>query len=257
MIQYRVFDIETVPLASDQIDKLCPPFDPEAVKVGNLGQEKAQAKIEKLREEHFTRFYRKAALSAVTGQIAMIGIKGADCETILDGNEKTIITEWLKQLDSDGSVHWIGFNIASFDIPFLIRRAWFHGLKPDLYGIVRGRYLSGFFTDLMKLWTLTENGELFPVSLGALAQYFGVGEKLFPDVEFHELLRYKPEQAREYLWNDLKLTWGIAERMGCMKLPPAAAPVPATSFKPRGIDKAFADAQEFEDRKKASEIKFY
>jgi predicted PolB exonuclease-like 3'-5' exonuclease len=225
MIKYRVFDIETVPLPSDQIDKLCPAFDPETVKTGNLGEEKAKAKIEKLREEHFIRFYRRAALSAVTGQIAMIGIKGAEVELILDGDEKTMIKEWLKLLDTDGSIHWIGFNCASFDIPFIIRRAWFHGLKPDLYGIVRGRYLSGFFTDLMKLWTLSENGELFPVSLGALAQYFGLGEKLFPDVEFHELLRYKPEQARAYLSNDLKLTWEIAERMGCMKLPAAAAPV--------------------------------
>lgn len=226
MISYRVFDIETIPLPSDQIDKLCPPFDPAEVKTGNLGAEKAQAKIEKLREEHFIRFYRKAALSAVTGQIAMIGVQGADFQTILEGDEKTIISEWLKMLDSDGSVHWIGFNIANFDIPFLIRRAWFHGLKPDLYGIVRGRYLSGFFTDLMKLWAMSEMGELFPVSLNALATYFRVGEKLFSDMEFHELLRYKPDLARQYLSNDLTLTWKIAENMGCMKLPPAPAPIP-------------------------------
>jgi Predicted 3'-5' exonuclease related to the exonuclease domain of PolB len=224
-----VFDIETVPLPTEELEKLMPVFDPASVKTGQFGPEKAAEKIEKMRQEQFKRFMRDAALSAISGQIAMIGIRDdTGLNTILDREEKLIIADWFQFFQSavDHGAHWIGFNIASFDLPFLIRRAWFHRLKIP-YGIVRGRYLTGFFTDLLQLWTGSEYSSRFEVSLGDLAQFFGAGVKTGNGANFDELLRYKPGEARAYLKNDLEITWKVAEAMGALKGPhdqPAAVP---------------------------------
>jgi DNA polymerase elongation subunit (family B) len=213
------FDIETVPLDTEELRNRLPPFDPESIKTGNWGEEKRQEKIEKARLEHFERFYRKAALSALTGRIAMIGIKGeTETPLILEGDEKTTIAEFLDMFQRS-EAHWIGFNIGSFDVPFILRRAWLHGLNVP-YGIVRNRYLSGLFTDLLELWNASERGsDRFPVSLSDLAVYFGLEAKTANGANFHEILRYRPEEARNYLINDLTLTWKIAEAMGAIRGP--------------------------------------
>lgn len=220
-----VFDIETIPLPTDQL--IPPVFDPEIIKTGNLGQQKAEEKIAKAEREHFQNFYRKAALSPLSGTIAMIGVRDDEGSIrIMEGPEPEIIREWFNLFDSEGHKHYIGFNIASFDIPFLIRRAWFHRIKVP-YGLVRGRYLTGLLTDLLELWNLSERGsERFPVSLDDLGRYFGCGIKSGSAAQFHELLRYQNEKAREYLVNDLELTWKVAEAMGAIRGPiPEPAPL--------------------------------
>jgi hypothetical protein len=216
-----VFDIETIPLPSNQLEALLPAFDPELVKVGNFGPEKAAEKIEKARAEHLNRFMRRAALSAITGQIAMLGIQEEnEPAEIIDGQEADIINYFLNLFETnfDKGIHFIGFNIANFDLPFLIRRAWFHGLKVPA-GIVRNRYLTSFFTDLLQLWNSSEHANEFGVSLNDLAQFFGCGAKTANGAEFGELLRYEPEKARAYLLNDLDITWKIACRMGAIRGP--------------------------------------
>jgi hypothetical protein len=220
-----VFDIETVALPTDQLQAIIPAFDPETVKTGNYGPEKAAEKIEKVRQEQFNRFMRNAALSALTGQVAMIGIRSEAGDTYIFSlpDEKTIIAEWLKLFESeiDRGGHWIGFNISNFDLPFLIRRAWFHRLRIP-YGIVRGRYITSHFTDLLTLWIGSEHAGRFEVSLNDLAKFFAIGIKSANGADFGELLRYKPEGAREYLANDLEITWKVAEAMGALKRPLAS-----------------------------------
>lgn len=223
-----VFDIETVPQATDKLEAALPVFDADSVKVGQLTPEKAQAKIDKAAREHLQNFYKKAALSALTGQIAMLGVWNEAGHHIFEGQEPDIIRTAFALFSSKLDDHFIGFNITSFDIPFLVRRAWVNKIEiPN--GLFRSRYLdSDRFTDLMQLWTLTERGanEFFPVSLDRLAHYFGIGTKKGTGAQFHELLRYQPKEAREYLLNDLELTWKIADRMGALRkgAPKAAAP---------------------------------
>jgi hypothetical protein len=217
-----VFDIETVPLPTDQLQAIMPVFNPEEIKTGNLvDQEKINAKIEKARLEQFNRFMKRAALSALTGRVAMLGIKGPEDEIeISQGDEIGIIKHFLsffeRQIEKGG--HWIGFNIASFDIPFIVRRAWFHRI-PIPYGIIRGRYLTSFFTDLLQLWTGSEYSNQFEVSLNDLAQFFNVGLKSGDGADFGELLRYDPAKAKDYLTNDLEITWKVAAAMGALKRP--------------------------------------
>jgi hypothetical protein len=217
-----VFDIETVALPTDELQAIMDPFDPETVKTGNYGPEKAAEKIEKVRQSQFNDFMKDAALSAITGRVVMIGFRDeAGQISILDWDEKQIIADWFKFFESEtpNGAHWIGHNIANFDIPFVIRRAWFHRL-PVPYGIIRGRYLTGFFTDLMQLWSGSEYGG--KISLAKLAKFFGAGTKTENGANFGELLRYKPEAAHQYLENDLELTWKIAEAMGAFKRPLAS-----------------------------------
>jgi predicted PolB exonuclease-like 3'-5' exonuclease len=227
-----VFDIETVPLPTDQLQAVMPAFNPEEIKTGNMvDQDKINAKIEKARLEQFNRFMRRAALSALTSRIAMLGIKGETGPVeIIAGEETDIINHFMTffEMMVDKGGHWIGFNIANFDLPFLIRRAWFHRIRIP-YGIVRGRYLTSFFTDLLQLWTGSEYSNQFEVSLDELAQFFGVGTKSADGADFGEILRYKPEAARAYLENDIEITWRVAEAMGAMRRPLPDLPAQASS----------------------------
>ena len=226
------FDLETVPLATDELERLLPPFDESSVKTGAMGSEKAQEKIDKLRREHFQRFYSKAALDARTAEIKMIGVRDQDGSArIIEGGEPDIIRQFFNLFDSDSLKHFFGFCVAQFDIPMLVRRGWLHRI-PIPYGLTRGRYLSGLITDLAEVWTLTERGqERFPVSLDDLARYFGVGQKRANGAQFHEILRYKPDEARTYLLNDLELTWKIAEAMGAIRGPvPEPAPLADAAY---------------------------
>lgn len=227
-----IFDLETIPASTEQLQAIMPVFDPEEIKTGNMGPDKAAEKIEKARLEHANRFMRRAALSALSGQIAMLGIKTETETGIIDAEEPAIISYLfsLFEKNCDTGAHWIGFNIANFDIPFLLRRAWLHRIKVPT-GIVRGRYLTTFFTDLLQLWNGPERVAQFDVSLNDLALFFGVGMKTGNGANFGELLRYEPEKAKQYLANDLEITWKVAEAMGAFRRP-LAADLAAAGSKP-------------------------
>src|SRR6516164_660490 len=232
------FDIETIPVDTERLNAIIPPFNADEVRVGNLTDpEKIAAKIERARTEHFQRYYKRAALSALTGSIAMIGVLGAsdgDPIIFVGPNEAETITAffefWLYHTNE--GAHWLGFNIKNFDVPFLVRRAWLHKI-PVAPGFVKGRYLPAFFTDLMELWTGPEHAAQFEVSLNDLALYFGFEPKTANGADFHELLRYKPDEARDYLRHDLRLTYRIAEAMHALKYPtPASVAQPAPAPEP-------------------------
>jgi RNase_H superfamily len=219
------FDIETAPLGSEALELIAPPFDPNSVKVGNLGGQKAAEKIEKGRADHFTKFMRHAALSPVTGSIVAIGVIGPtdeDLTSAIGCSEETLLRFFFDMftdsIGTAGGAHWIGFNIAAFDVPFIVRRAWHLkvAIPPEL---VSRRYLSRAFTDLMEVWKLT-GGWNDLISLSDLAQFLGLPPKDSKGAQFVELLRYEPEKAAAYLQNDLRLTWGIADRLGAFKSGP-------------------------------------
>ena len=52
MIDFTVFDIETGGLPDSEIERIAPAFDPDSVKVGNLGLEKALEKISNAKRNH-------------------------------------------------------------------------------------------------------------------------------------------------------------------------------------------------------------
>jgi len=235
-----VFDIETGPLPFKQIEwAYTPPepiadFDPQAVKTGNLGPEKAAEKIHKERTKwaaakagesatmnaHKQAFIDKAALSAMTGQILAIGYKGTNGSRIASNDETSILEDfWSGQRQArHKGIKWIGHNIFGFDLPFIIQRSWYHNLAvPQEIIDECNRYRSKLFVDTMHDWSLGQRSQF--VKLDALAKFFGIPGK--PDditgADFARLFHGTNEertQALDYLHNDLEMTWAVTQRLG-------------------------------------------
>ena len=224
-IRHSIFDIESGPQSLDRLQGIIPAFDPDNVKIGNLGEEKAREKIEKARAEHMTRFQRSAALSAVTGEILAIGImreveagKPPVFELLID-REDLILRAFFAIFAESQKKHptqWLGYYIRNFDLPFIIRRAWKHGIMlPEGF---QGRSLPWQFTDLYDTWRLME----YPPEAIRSIRLRDISEwvrRPGTALNFHELIRLDREEAIAYLKNDLWLTWKLAGVMGAMWTP--------------------------------------
>ena len=232
------FDIETGSVDDAQLALMLPPFeppphpgefDPTSVKVGNLkdadkiagkiAQARADhvasvlnysAEVEAARAKHFEAFREHAALSPLTGQVLCIGVF-SDGFYLFQGEEPIILKEfWMAWDHSDDD--YAGWNIHGFDLPFLIRRSWKHGVKvPER--VRNGRYFNTRFVDLMELFKAGSWQEKF-VSLNTAAKFLGCGEKTGSGADFAALWQSDRAAAIAYLENDLRLTEGVARRMG-------------------------------------------
>jgi DNA polymerase III epsilon subunit-like protein len=212
-----VFDIETAPLPEEEIIAIMPAFNPDEVKIGNRKPETASAYIEEKRIEHKARFMERAALSALTGKVVAIGVKlgPGEKDYLISTNEERTLIETFFHTFEKGQIEmtrWIGFNISGFDIPFLLRRAWTLGIRPPA-GLVKGRYLTSWFVDLVDVWRASSR-EPEHITLDRLARFLGLGAKTGTGAAFAALLYENHEAAVEYLANDITLTWRIAERLG-------------------------------------------
>lgn len=206
-MKINFIDIETVALP----DVLLPKFDESEVAVGNLKDpEKIKAKIEQAKAD----WKADAALSPMTGSVAMIGIKSNGKSTIADaaGKEKLMLDSAVSFITSEICAGHIiaGFSIFSFDLPFIVRRLWAHGVTTP-QGWREGRYWSRSFMDLREEWLL---GERAPAkgtsSLGAIARFLGLPEKLGDGADFAGMTQ---EQRVEYLNRDLDITEALYNRM--------------------------------------------
>lgn len=253
---FAVWDIETGPLDDETLAKLCPPFDPpphpgdfdaSAVRCGNLGADKARAKIEekrkeheaavrdyaanceRLKVEHFAKFKANAALDATTGHVVAIGYAGPN------GDGDPINCDGGPHEEGDGLAEFwgrvvncfinqrpmIGFNTSGFDLPFVVRRSWILGVPvPHGVGKRLGRswVWNDLFIDLMQAWTF---GAREFVSLNTLAAAFGLAGKVdevdgvaVSGAEFHRLWKENRKVAEAYLMRDLELPAELAVRMG-------------------------------------------
>lgn len=194
-------------------------FNPDDVKLGNVKDpSKVEAKIEEAREA----FVKKAALSAETGEVLAVGILDGDKELILVGHEKEILeATWGKisqQLMAQRNV--VGHNLLGFDMPFLIRRSWVHGVHVPLeIGKYGGKYVQwhSCLRDTMLFWQLGGYQEF--ISLDKLGKTLGFGGKpdWFTGAMFAEYWRSgdqdKKDMAIAYLKRDLELTKLVAERL--------------------------------------------
>ncbi len=220
-----VFDIETGPLADEQLRPLCPEFvpsphpgefDPSAVKVGNLKdaakiQEKIEAarqahqelisdfdrQVEAARAAHWAEFVGKAPLSALTGRVLAIGYRSERATVIhhlddtADTGEAGLIAQfWLRYRKSKGDRRpLVGHNIAGFDIPFLVRRSWLLEIDvPDGVLDANWRYLDRTFIDTMQRWQAGNYRDQY-VKLDALGKALGLGGKTegVDGADFHRL----------------------------------------------------------------------
>lgn len=212
-----VFDIETGGMEWGEIEQY---WRPEDVALGTTkDKDKVAEKVEAKRQE----FIEKAALSPVTGRVLAIGYMRAMDRYRIDGSLEQGMLErfWViinKMMES--RVPIVGHCIHTFDLPFLIRRSWFLGVKVPDGLMINGKYWHHLFVDLHARWKLGIYGnEAMDAKLDTLARFFGVGGK--PDgvtgADFARLWaggKEDREKAEEYLRNDLAMTWGVANRMG-------------------------------------------
>lgn len=213
----HVFDIETGPLPESELAALVPPFDPAEVKTGNLKDpDKIAAKIAEAEASHRREFFERAALDPLTGRVLAIGVlcleTGGFSIIGHDDEAKTLREFWDRMRGEMGRMNGsIGFNIFTFDLPFLFRRSWKHRVPVPL-GLRRGRYWNDQLVDLRDAWQLGDRQARG--SLDSIAKHLGVGAKTGEGKAFAELWQKDRAQAEAYLRNDVELTAKVADALG-------------------------------------------
>jgi len=223
-----IADIETGPLPESELVAALPPFDPAEVKTGHLKDpEKIRAKIAEAEAKHRRDYFDQAALDPLTGRVLAIGVMvfpargdgpaslehGGQFKLIENADEALMLREFWSLVQGEmGRINpLIGFNIFSFDLPFLIRRSWKHGV-PLPFGLRRGRYWNDQLIDLRDCWQLGDRQARG--SLDSIARHLGVGAKTGEGQAFAELWQTNRPQAEAYLRNDVELTTLVASKLG-------------------------------------------
>jgi len=217
-----VFDIETGP-ENRRAKELMPDFDPEEVKMGNLKDESKRAeKLQEARENHEKNWMDKSALRPETGRVVAIGYYHPDKGYILNSiknmrDEADLISDFWSRLNEFHQATgkpFLGFNCAGFDLPYLIIRSRILGITVPA-GIFKGRYPdSNRFIDLRNDWLCGRNWQEVKSSLDYVAKAFGLSGKNGNGKDFAELMDRDEMGALGYLFNDIRLTKEIAEKMG-------------------------------------------
>ena len=144
-----LFDIETGPLPLEQIEHLCPEFKAPA-------NYKDAAKIAENIAEQKVTWIERGALSALTGRVIAIGLRTDGITTILQDDDEAVnlraFWSWLEDRVRERRAV-VGFNSNKFDIPFLTRRSWAHGIAiPSGVYMTRGYVNQSVFIDLALEW---------------------------------------------------------------------------------------------------------
>lgn len=239
-----VIDIETWPETDEVIDRFATvqvpdriPFDPDSVKVGNMKDEqKIRDKIEAARERHEEeqdelcdpdlakekareRVLEKACLK---GHLSRIYAWGAmDAEFVREirqvpdpsrDQEKVLVKELVEliaeHLTSSGR-KVVGWNTEGFDIPVILQRAMILGVFIP-FDVRMPLYYNDWSVDLMRQWTWSNSSG---IKLNDVAKALGVDGKVPLDGKLPwEMCVESPKRSREYLEQDIEMTWEI----GCI-----------------------------------------
>lgn len=206
MVTY--FDVETSALSEEEIA----PFKPEFRADSRLKDlDKIKANI--MEKEQAWR--SELALSPLTGKILCVGFLSNDVVGMSDyENEDEIIASVLETIRDDiqSGASLVGFCCRTFDVPFIIRRAWKHKLAVPQC-LFEGRYLSSRIVDIAERWGCGGREPRDRISLDNLAKFLGVGAKNGKGEDFAKLWANCRPAALDYLENDLRLTKLAYERL--------------------------------------------
>ena len=169
----------------------------------------------KIREQQVN-WLEKAALSPLTGRVLVIGMKRfGEAPVYLEGDERDILLNFWAAIDVDRQFdEFYGHNLYDFDLPYIIRRSWVHGIPVRIDVVMSGRYINERrFHDTMVAWKCGSRSADY-VSLDTVAKFFGfAGKSDDIGANFAEIYATDPERALAYLGNDLTLTEGVAKIM--------------------------------------------
>lgn len=203
---YYCLDIETAPLPEVVQREVMPKEWP----LGNL---KDPGKIQAAIEEKEKAWLESAALEATRGEVLIIGFAYDQGTTavIHQGSEKHKLETLLIHATTHSDCLIVGHNLLGFDIPFLCRRMWKHGITPPKHWLDTTPWKATWAFDTMLAWSCGNRDQR--ISLDMLAWHLGVGRKNGSGADFAKLYATNQEKALEYLRNDLKLTEACYLRM--------------------------------------------
>lgn len=199
-----VLDCETTSLPEDQLALVKPEFlpaknlkDPEKIRLDLVDKEQA--------------WRDRAALSALTGQILVIGLyHDNSIVEVLQSDERTMLEAFWRVWGKGGLM--VGFACKSFDFPFIFQRSLINNV-PVPEDLWEGRYLNRRVVDLQERWCCFSN-RIEGQSLNAVCQALGLGKKNGNGADFAGLFKADRKAALEYLIQDLTLTMALAKRLG-------------------------------------------
>lgn len=224
-----ILDIETAP-DLEAVERFWEPFDPDKVKVGNMGKEKAEAKIEEARANHDDKQRSEAALIPHKANIVSIGMHFEDSDDFhLIGvndliDEKTILDlfwiAWRKNYHDSVLCYYGGSERGNpFDPRMIIHRSW--AVDPSLVpaGMITKYGFHESFVDLAPIYLKGDYSSYCSANdcanrLGLIGQKVAGHEVLDKrDLEengvgganYHEVLKEDPAKAELYLTNDLAM----------------------------------------------------
>lgn len=236
------FDFETKPCKPELVDKFTPEFEEfnEAeIKYGNIKDPvKIQEKLNNAKIAHFkaesaylAKAQDKAALSPLTGSICAVGIHGQDgvlTKYDHDGKSEPELILWfwdvyerlcVRETRKGKKIYLAGWNSDAFDIPFIIKRSWYHGIRiPDnvIDVCLSSRHIwNTNLVDLMTVFNAGGDWQKRRFKLDMAGEYLAKGNKVDTRNQlFHELYYSEiPDDvalAIRYYEKDLKLTFDIA-----------------------------------------------
>ena len=192
------FDIETGSRSFDEVETYCPKIKP------HKGIKDAD----------------KTALSPLTGQVLVIGLRVEGVNTLFhvdkEGDEKSVLEAFFSEVRKYSDQKWIGHNCHAFDWPYLRGRAMALNV-PFPTGIVSSicgqRYLNyaANCRDTMLAWNPDPTSR---ISVNNLGKILGLGTKTGHGKHFDKLYAESPDEALAYCERDLELTDAIWQRIG-------------------------------------------
>ena len=216
-----ILDIETLAQPEYVIRAKIPAFRPEKVALGNAKKPETVAEIiETARLNHGNDIVAKAALYPEYGQVAIAGFYDGSTvhQFCLEGmDEREIISEALAEVVSaiQGSQGVLGWNVLSFDMMFLVKRAWILGVKVPsiIFNPLRPRYpWCDKIIDLMEVYKAGVYRDSFTV-LDNACKALGIEGKSGTGKQFAELWETDVQSALSYNADDLRKTMLVAERL--------------------------------------------
>ncbi len=184
-----------------------------------MDEVKIRAEIQKKQEK----WLDDAALSPLTGQIlAAVWVDHRGEATIFDADQIgefdliCHLVERIRGANMGAAYKVAGFNIREFDLPWLCRRAWAVKAKSPPNMIRAGSRwfdLPKWMFDLRDIWSFGQKFE--KGSLGAIAEFLGVGNKVGTGDDFYRNWRdpVMHAEAEAYLLNDGLLMPKILEHL--------------------------------------------
>lgn len=207
----NALDIETAPRPIEEIYKLKPDFKAPS----NF---KDPFKIAENLKEQEENWLKKAALDPITGRIVVLGVKPFGGEPVIfEGEERDILFAWWDYFGQGREfAEFFGHGLKGFDIPFIIKRSWMHGIKVpmDVLFPGEGRFLNARrFHDTMQAFQCGDMKADW-VGLDAVAKFLGFeGKTENIGAQFAEIYAADRPRALAYFVRDLEQTEAVAKIM--------------------------------------------